>query len=261
MPPSHAPHTQDRSGGAASSAALELKGSVFTLTVIRLHTLDLSVVAAGLRERLAQAPRFFRHAPVVLDLQELKDHGSIDFPALLTLLRGETLVPVGVRRATPEQTEAAVAAGLAALQGGTIQDLGGVEAPRPEPKRIEPKAVAPDPARDTTNAATRVVRQPVRSGQRIYARGGDLVVLAPVNAGAEIMADGHIHVYAPLRGRALAGVNGDTQARIFAQCLEPELVAIAGHYRVFEEPGGHDAYGKVAQVHLDGEQLIVAPLS
>lgn len=261
MPPSQAPHSRDRSGGAALSPALELKGSVFTLTVIRLHTLDLAAIAAELRERLAQAPRFFRHAPIVLDLQELKDKGPIDFPALLDLLRAETLVPVGVRRATPEQTEAAVGAGLAALQGGTIQELGGAEAPKPEPKRMEQKVAAPEPARETANAGTRVMRQPVRSGQRIYARGGDLIVLAPVNAGAEIMADGHIHVYAPLRGRALAGVNGDTQARIFAQCLEPELVAVAGHYRVFEEPGGHDAYGKVAQVYLDGEQLVVAPLS
>ena len=111
-----------------------------------------------------------------------------------------------------------------------------------------------------TQTNTKIVQQPVRSGQRMMARKGDLVVLAAVNAGAEIIAEGNIHVYAPLRGRALAGVSGDTHARIFCHQFEAELVAIAGNYRVFDNGPPRELRGKAVQVFLDGEQLIVAPL-
>ncbi len=110
------------------------------------------------------------------------------------------------------------------------------------------------------SAPTRVVDRPVRSGQRIYARGGDLVVLGLVSHGAEVIADGNIHVYGPLRGRAIAGASGDAQARIFAAAMEPELVAIAGTYRTTDKPLGKDVLGKPAQVRLRDDKLLVDPL-
>ena len=237
-------------GSEPNSAAVELKGSVFTLPILRLRCCDPAVIDADLSERLAQSLRFFENAPVVVDLEQLNDPAAeLDFAALCQLLRRHRLIPVGVRKADAGQQAAAVAAGLAVLKGGSVQP---VQAPAEQ-------SVANGPDRQSP-AKTRVVTQPVRSGQRIYAQGGDLIVLAQVNAGAEIIADGHIHVYAPLRGRALAGVLGDVSARIFAQSMTPELVAIAGHYQVFEERLPERLHGKAAQAHLEGSQLLITPL-
>lgn len=256
-----------RQAGGAEKDALDIKGSVFTLSVLCLKSNDIDAMARALGARLAQAPRFFQNAPVVIDVKAVRDAG-LDFHALVRLLRDNQLVPVGVRHATPEQLEAAIAAGLAVLQGGSkpeTVDVASVSHP-PQPKAsiqqapvAEAAAVEPV-ARSPQAAAAKIVRQPVRSGQQIYARGGDLVLLAPVNAGAEVLADGNIHVYAPLRGRALAGVNGDTNARVFTQSLEAELVSVAGHYRIFEQQPAADVFGKPVQVYLDGERLIITPL-
>ncbi len=110
-----------------------------------------------------------------------------------------------------------------------------------------------------------VVDRPLRSGQQVYARGRDLVVLAPVNPGAEVIADGHIHVYAPLRGKAIAGARGNGDARIFALAMEPELVSIAGVYRTSETPWPEAVRGKPTQVRLfsgpEGDKLVMDPLS
>ena len=111
-----------------------------------------------------------------------------------------------------------------------------------------------------SSVAPLVIDKPLRSGQRVYARGGDLIVLAVVSVGAEVIADGNIHVYAPLRGRAIAGARGDVNARIFCTCLEPQLVAIAGIYRTTETPLPAGVLGRAAQVRLDGEKIIVEAL-
>ena len=105
-----------------------------------------------------------------------------------------------------------------------------------------------------------IVDKPLRSGQQIYARGGDLVVLAVVNFGAEVIADGSIHVYAPLRGKAIAGARGNTDARIFSTCMEPELISIAGTYRTTDNPLPDNVIGKPAQIRLDGERMVFEPL-
>ncbi len=233
---------------------VEFKGSSFTLTILVISSFDLDTIVEDIKKRLAQAPRFFLHAPVVVDLNPLKEQqGELDFAALAEQLRALELVPVGVCNGNPCFYEAAVAAGFAVLQSGpqprAVQREEPKPAPQPEPKVVEqPKA---EPL---------VIHKPVRSGQQIYARGRDLILMAQVNAGAEVIADGNIHVYAPLRGRALAGVQGDTNARIFTLNFGAEMVAIAGNYRVFEEQPATDVAGKTSQVYLDGEQLIVAPL-
>lgn len=237
--------------------AIDLKGSVFTITVMRLYHNDLAHLERELRHYVAKSPRFFNNAPVVIDVSTLQEPATpIDFKAMAELLRGLHLVPVGVRHADAAQQDAAVAAGLAIMNGGTLKDLPGAQAPPAAGLRRTPPAVEHKKTGASQTQATKVIHQPVRSGQQIYARGGDLVVLAAVNAGAEIVADGNIHVYAPLRGRALAGVQGGTGARIFCQHMAAELVAIAGHYRVFEDAVPREFRDKPVQVHLDKEQLV-----
>lgn len=256
------PEIEDDSGRAflpeAGLPAVELKGSVFTLTVVRVQSPDLDAIAAQLTQSLAQGPRFFENAPVIIDLDPLKRKNSpLDFFKLLELLRTLRLIPVGVRNACPEQRTKAIEAGIAVMQGGTIQDL--ALATKSENSTVAKKES--DPQKRVAQGRTKVVRKTVRSGQQIYAPGGDLIVLAPVNAGSEIVADGHIHVYAPLRGRALAGVMGDTQASIFCQSMEAELVAVAGHYQIYEEEVPIDLYQKPVQIYLEGERLNVVPLA
>ncbi len=247
----------------ADSPALEIKGSMFTLPVLRLQSTDMTLIARDLSQRLAQHLRFFEHAPVVIELDHLDDQASrLDLPALCVLLRQAHLVPVGVRQANPEQAQAAIAAGLAVLKGGGgVSSRSETTAPVSQTKAstATKKVESSSPRPEAIPA--KVVRQPVRSGQQIYARGGDLIVLAAVNAGAEVIADGNIHVYAPLRGRALAGVQGDSSASIFTQSMEAELVAIAGHYQVFEDGPAKDIYERAVRVFLDDTHINISPLS
>ena len=217
---------------------------MLTLSVLRLLTTDLDAFSQQLDAKMAAAPDFFQNLPVLLELEAVQGQ-LIDFPALLAALRQRGLMPVGLRAADAAQVEAAAALGLGVLQGGSESRRAA------EPRRDKPE---PPPA-----GASMVVRQPVRGGQQVYARGGDLVVLAPVSAGAEILADGHIHVYGSLRGRALAGVQGDRNARIFCQDLDAELVSIAGIYRVSESID-KSARGRPVQLYLDGDALRIEPL-
>lgn len=263
-----------RKGDNARSGVLDVKGSMFTLSVLQPKNTDMVAFEAALEERIAQAPRFFQNAPVVIDVQALRDMvPELDFAGLVALLRRHQLVPVGVRHATPAQQTAAVAAGLALLHGGSLAEAtpaAGQAAASQVTHAVEtpPTKAAPTvtsepqvpPAPSVTATPTKTLTTPVRSGQRIYARGGDLVILAAVNAGAEVLADGNIHIYGPLRGRALAGVLGDAQARIYAQSMEAELVSVAGHYRVFEPQPPDELRGKPTQIYLERERLVIAPL-
>ncbi len=233
--------------------AVEIKGSVFTLLVLRLRRYELAAIESELVGRIAQSKTFFEYAPVVLDLEYLGDENELlNFPELCQLLRRLNLVPVGVRQGSERQHAAAVDAGLALLKGGSIRETVVTETKHRGTGEGVKQVVVPSKAL--------VVEQPVRSGQQIYAHGGDLIVLAPVNAGAEIIADGNIHIYAPLRGRALAGVLGDSSARIIAQSMEAELVSIAGHYQIFEERLTDDLFAKPVQVYLKEMALTLVPL-
>jgi len=242
--------------------ALEIKGSMFTLPVLRLHSSDMALIARDLSQRLALHLRFFEHAPVVIELDHLDDQASsLDLPALCVLLRQAHLVPVGVRQANPEQAKAAIAAGLAVLQGGGTSPRSESAAPVSQAKMTsEPSKKTEIVSARSEAISAKLIRQPVRSGQQIYARGGDLIVLAAVNAGAEVIADGNIHVYAPLRGRALAGVQGDVSASIYTQSMEAELVAIAGNYQVFEDGPAKDIYARAVRIFLDDMHIKVSPL-
>lgn len=267
------PKTNDLFDLDEPEAAIDLKGSVFTLPVLCLKTSNLDDIERDLKERLSKSPRFFQNAPIVVDLEAVKECADeIDFLKFVTLLRGLHLVPVGVQHGTETQHDAAKWAGFAELRGGAIQELpkaanrrrGNINNDQTDNNKssAENTSETPEQAIKTIESTptTRVIRQPVRSGQRIYHQGGDLILLAAVNAGAEIIADGNIHLYAPLRGRALAGVKGNLQARIFCQHMEAELIAIAGQYRVFENNVPAELSGKPVQIFLEGEKIVIAAL-
>jgi septum site-determining protein MinC len=263
-------------GATDTNNVFELKAATFTLPVIRLLGLDMDAVEAQLQPKVEQAPGFFRNTPVVIDLAELSDaDGEVGFPQLVGLLRGLGMIPVGVRGGSAGQNEAAKAMELAILGDATKvrrRAEAGVEDLPPERPTARPpaaqsrsapsrgggdRAAAAPPA--TVATASTLIDRPVRSGQRIYAAGGDLTVIAPVSSGAELMADGNIHIYAPMRGRVIAGLKGDAQARIFCQDLQAELVSVAGHYRVSENIPA-ELKGKRVQVFLDHEVLRIEPM-
>jgi septum site-determining protein MinC len=208
-----------------------VQGAVFTVMVVRAGMLRDPAFESELARQIERSPRFFLNAPVVLDLRGAEEFvRDEEFVAAREALRRHTLTLIGIQNAQPAQAEAAAAAGLASFAPNSTQPRG--------PRSAEPAAPAPPPPpvpAPPSAAKSRLVTQPVRSGTQIYARGSDLVVTAPVSPGAEIMADGNIHVYSVLRGRALAGASGDAEARIFCNRLEAELVSIAGRYLVSDQ--------------------------
>lgn len=225
------------------SLPFELKGSLFTLTVLRLFRADRAAVERHLTEKVKQAPSFFNNTPVVIDLEALTDpRESVDFKGLHELLRGYGMIPVGVRNGGTKQNAAARLAGLPVL---------------PENRSSAPKK--PEPP-EPTPSQTRIVAHSVRSGQEIYVADGDLIVLGAVGNGADVAADGNIHVYGPLRGRALAGFKGNAETWIFCQSLEAQLISIAGRYQTYDQIAESDR-GKAAQIHLQEDRLIIQPLA
>lgn len=270
---------------APAASACEFKSTTLDLLALLPKTADIAHLDRDLAARSADAPGLFDGEGVSLDLGALRaaagdaEADALDLGELLALLRRHGLRPLAIRGGSPAQTEAALAAGLvedlaiaprapvprpaAAPAAAAPSEV--APAPVTAPEDVPPAAAAdadPDPATATPVAPrTLVVDRPLRSGQQVYARGGDLVLLAAVNAGAEVIADGHILAYAPLRGRVVAGARGDTTARIVATCMEPQLVAIAGTYRTIESPLAADVQGKAAQVRLDADgRLVFEPL-
>lgn len=234
-----------------------VQGAVFTVMVVRAGMLRDPVFEHDLAEQIRRSPRFFLNAPVVLDLKDTGEFAlAAEFAAAKEILRGHTLTLVGVQNALPAQVDAAAAAGLASFAPNAAQPN---RRRPPEPESPESPAAPAPPVREPAREAarrSRLVTQPVRSGTQIYARGADLVVTAAVSPGAEIMADGNIHVYGALRGRALAGAGGDVEARIFCSRFEAELVSIAGHYLVSEQMPAAER-GLPVQVALVDDRLTI----
>lgn len=238
---------QDPSQIQKHPAAFELKGSLFTLTVLHLLNPDINVFTVQLRRHAQKTPNLFKNMPLIIDLQRLSQLPTdIDFMAISHHLRDYGLIPVGIRHGNERQNNAAQAAGLALLsnQPGLSQT------------RTRVKTNLEKPLTGSNNL---LITKPIRSGQQVYARNGSLVVVASVSNGAELLADGCIHVYGTLRGRALAGVTGDKNARIFCQKLEADLISIAGLYKL------HDDIPKlkfpITQVFLENDQLQVEGVS
>ena len=256
--------------------AFEIKGMVAPLTALRLRTADTGAIAKQLIAKVAQMPQFFQDAAVLVDLGSLgPDAGKVHFGQLAALLRSCKMVPVAVTNVDGDARTQAVSAGFGyvspptrasgrtvEVQGPVLPEVSAPVEPAPVPEAAIPEKLAVDASPRRARGAHRpplVVRQQVRSGQVIHAVGTDLVVLAPVNSGAEVIADGHVHVYSTLRGRAVAGAQGMTDARIFCQKLDAELVAIAGAYLLAEDlPAEHK--GKPVQIYLEEGICRVVPL-
>jgi septum site-determining protein MinC len=240
-------------------ATFEIKSATLPLVALLLKSADLQQLGHELHERFGDIPEFFDNDPLVIDLSPLRE-GEVDFRALVDMLRPYRVVPVAVKGGNEQQMAAALEVGLAAandvVSGAPALTPALSQREREEQPKAEPSVVqAPIP----TSAL--VIDKPLRSGQQVYARGRDLVVLSMVNPGAEVIADGHIHVYAPLRGKAIAGARGDADARILTLCLEPELVSIAGVYRTSENPLPDHLRGKPAQIRLADDKLVMEPLN
>jgi septum site-determining protein MinC len=252
-------------------ASFEIKSSQLPLVALLIKTADQDRLVADLLQQFGTAgesPDFFEHDALVLDFSQLAVESPLpDLAPLLSVLRECRLVPVAVRGANPEGLAAALALGLveASAELPRVRNVEPiVTAVQAVPQEEEVREVVRQVIREVPGPTTMVVDRPLRSGQKIYARGADLVVLAMVNQGAEVVADGNIHVYAPLRGKAMAGASGNTHARIFSLCLEPELISIAGVYRTSEHPLAPEVRGKPAQVRLsnDGQdKLLIEPLN
>jgi septum site-determining protein MinC len=246
---------------AQARTSFDLKSASLPVVAVVLKTTDAALFAADLADRVADAPGFFDNDPVLLDLAPVREaEEPIDFAAIVALLRSHSTLPVAVRGGSAAQMEAARAAGLAAAPDAPPARAEAPPAPaevREVVREVEVEVVREVPV---AGPGTMVIDKPLRSGQQVYARGGDLVVMAVVSFGAEVIADGNIHVYAPLRGRAIAGARGNTEARIFSTCMEPQLVSIAGIYRTTETALPEEVAGKPAQVRLEGEKLIIEPL-
>ena len=239
---------------ASTPATFEIKSASLPLVALHLKSTDLSALSRELATRFGDIPEFFDNDPLVIELSALAaDAQALDFAALVAMMRPYRVVPIAVRGGSAEQMAAAAAAGLVAAP-----DVRVVTPPAPTASKSA-RAAAPVPV-----PGALVIDKPLRSGQQVYARGRDLVVMSMVNAGAEVIADGHIHVYAPLRGKAMAGARGNTDARIFALSLEPELLSIAGIYRTSETPLPKTVWGHPTQVRLaagpDGDKLVMEPL-
>lgn len=245
--------------GGQAPASFDLKSVHLPLLALLLKSGDLDLLRREFGERYGDQPEFFDQDPLLIDLQGLGAEALPDLVQVSELLREHRLVPVAVNALDEAQRAAARAAGLPLADAPAP-----VRAPASASSAASRPAAAPPPPPPPAPGAL-VIDKPLRSGQQVYARGSDLVVMAMVNPGAEVIADGHIHVYAPLRGKAMAGARGNGDARIFSLAMAPELISIAGVYRTSEVPLPESLLGKPAQVRLlsnsEGDRLVIDALS
>lgn len=251
--------TPQRTPSEPEARTFDLRGGSFTALVLNLVDLKDPGFFQWLLDKIAQAPNFYRNAPVVLDLDGLADAGPFNFAELGRRLRQHQLMPIGVQNGTEEQNRGAANAGMAVFP--MWRQTRPVAAEPPPQAEGVPAAESKAPAASAPEArgGSKVVSDTIRSGQQVYAQGGDLVVLSTVSAGAELLADGHVHIYGALRGRVLAGVCGDTDARIFCRSLDAELVSVAGHWLVRDDIDER-LIGRTVQIYLKGGGLVIEPL-
>ena len=245
---------------------LEIKISTVVAVAALIGDTDYDKLSSALAHLTAGTPDYFEDEFTLLDFapaSPMPDPGQIDWLRLIALFKSHRLNPVAVRNVPAILEDEIRAHGLSIDHVDTSRQFELTpppSAPKPEPAEEEKAKPAAAAAATPEPVSTMVVDTPVRGGQRIYARGCDLILTAAVNAGAEVIADGSIHVYAPLRGRALAGAAGNAQARIFSLSMEAELVSIAGVYRTFDEGWPKDLSGKAVQIRLRDERLDMAPI-
>lgn len=275
---------------AHAEPAFKLKIANLSLFVLYVNTTDMAQLKNQLDTRVNKTHNFFSNTPVALDLSAIANSNiSPDFADLMSFMLDHGMHATGVIGGSAEQREAAVQSGLGLFPDTIVKPV-----IKTAPIPTTAPSITPDAEKnnqpelpelgltiDTNNSnaldsntqrqnpvsqalpafrPTMIINKPVRTGQRIYAEGSNLVVLGVVNAGAELIADGDIHIYAPLRGRAIAGAQGNENARIFVHSLEAELISVAGCFKVFENGIPENLRGKPVQVHLNGSDLIIQPL-
>ncbi len=260
---------------------MEIKGEMSMLNVLHLHGTDVNEIREKLEKKRDEVPAFFLNSPLIVDCSHIKEQlSALDLVALKQALIDLQFVPVGIRGMEPEQQAAVTESGWSVLRAGPKSaksaDVAESDIPEGEAASVATEGSEGDnapqaesasqsqPTSDTAEIApaariSRMFERPVRSGQQVFVEEGDAILLTHTSAGSEVMASGSIHVYGALRGRALAGVHGDTSARIFCRSLDAELVAIAGRYQLLDE-GDTDLRGKPAMIRLSGEKLIIEPL-
>ncbi|MCF6768238.1 septum site-determining protein MinC [Thiotrichales bacterium 19S11-10] len=241
-------------------AAFQLKGRLFTLSVLQLTNNNIDAIEKELGKKKEQAPNFFNHAPVVIDVLDLekKEDQLLDFDQLNDVLKKHNLIPVGICAKTNAWQEKIKSLNLPILNEARL-----TAQPKQEKSEKQTKAKQDninDIVRAQYNKNSLIIDTPIRSGQQVYASEGDLVITSTVSPGAELLAEGSIHVYGTLRGRALAGVNGNSDARIFCHRLEANLISIAGQYRLFED-GYHGEQNRSHQIYLKDGQLMILPIN
>lgn len=238
---------------AANTRPIEFKGATLGVMTARLRETDPMRLADAMHTMLGGMPDFFNLEATILDLSGLASPpDTVDWASLASLLRRYRLQPVAASHVPDHLVDGAKRVGLAVLDDdalGAVPGKASAAAPVPAPQPVP----APAPAVTPIQAGTMIIERPLRSGQQVYAKGGDLVLFGGVSHGAEVIADGNIHCYGPLRGRAIAGAQGNAQARIISTDFGPELIAIAGVFRTFEKGIPESVAGKAAQARLSGE--------
>ena len=245
--------------------AFKIKTGNLPVLKLHLHTTDMLQLQKELALRLEKTPDFFADTPVLLDLSAIAGlHAIPDFSGLTSFMLKHRMCAAGIVGGSEDQRDAAAKTGLVQFLSTGVAPKKTFEstpplAESPVAKQIElPGFGQESPVVELR--PTLVIDKPVRTGQRIYAEGANLVVMGVVNAGAELIADGDIHVYAPMRGRAIAGAQGNESARIFVQGMEAELLSIAGCFKVLENEMSENVWAKPAQIRLEGSRLLIEPM-
>lgn len=217
----------------------QFKASFLPCTILQMTGHDLLEFEQQLIMKISKTPHFFTGSPVVIDIEKANALERVDFAALKKILKNHGLIPIGVRGANLEQQQAAYQEDLPIL---SVSKLSLTESQKTK-------------AEESPVQTTKMVTTPIRSGVQVYAKEADLIVMAAVSPGAELFADGHIHIYGVLRGRALAGVQGNKEARIFCRSLDAELISIAGYYLTKEDMQALSLPDGMMQIYLDNEQI------
>lgn len=246
-----------------SEQAFDLKGEMSLLNVLVLCTPSLATIRADLEDKLQQSGQALQRSPIIVDCQLLADQASeLDLIGLKQLLVGAGLIPVGLRN-FPEALEEVVDEAIWPLlrpkgQAAPVSTVAVESAPAAQNHAAHAETQNETQAQRAVQRLI-VVERPVRSGQQVYCPDGDIVVMQQTSAGSELLAGGSVHIYGTLRGRVLAGIHGDINARIFCQKLEAELIAIAGRYRLLDEIDS-ELKGQAVMVYLQDEKLKIAPI-
>ncbi len=243
------------------ATSMQLKADFVPMTVLKLNDCQLDKIQQEMSKTIESAPKYFEQAPIVIDASAINEQLKpfLDISSLCSMLRKFKVVPVGIRGLSQKDAKLAQDNGLALLNARlpANSESPATEADTEKTSKADKKPAAKAATIAKKTSFTKVITKPVRSGAQIYAPGGDLLILAAVNAGAEVIADGNIHIHGPLRGRALAGARGDANTHIFCQEFNAELIAIAGHYLVNDQFVPPKNVNSMVHIHYsDGKILI-----